>query len=348
MVISNFNKLIFFINIGDFINYLGKDCQGGYCVTTGNENMLVSSLGRLYFGRFVAAANADNGVKAAGQVALGVNNLPFSLKCMRDSWNAAKDVSASANQLYNGANGSTVNALNMIKNNPKDFANGALDVLRDPTVLYNTKVLDSMGYHKLNDYHFFFDDTYLGKAINNTNFAQKSQLLSKLGSTAKALDKNMFDICGEQVVKKLGGEVAKSSADDVAKVFIKGSAKAAFAGNVLGKIPLVGVAISSLLEVPSIIKGFKNNDGWEQVGRSTLNVAGGIGGSAIGATLLAPVIPPIGSLVGLAVGGWIGNKVAGFMGNKLIGEPKEKNPAPQEMNNQILPQIDEEIYTISA
>ncbi|MEI7474481.1 MAG: hypothetical protein WCK67_06840 [bacterium] len=290
-------------------------------MTTGNTNIIANAstaLSKVYAGKLSSGLENINTdpVKGTTQLALGVNNLPFTFKTMGQSSEIAKDAVGSVQNYYQAANGSPVESLKMIK---------------DSKPLFNPKVLDATNYQKLDSFHFFFEDTFLGKAVRNPELAEKMPLLGKLGNAALAMDKNLYDVCGDQVVKKLGGSLVKEEVNGVLKtVAVENSALGAFAGNSLAKIPLIGVAISAALEVPSIIKGFQKNDGWEQVGRSTMNVAAGSVGAAIGGTLLAPVIPPIGTLVGCALGGWLGSKVAGFMGENLIGKPKGEEEEQQQ------------------
>jgi hypothetical protein len=301
-------------------------------MTTGNNNILATGFGKMYMGKFLAAQesfSSNNTAKGVAQTLLGVNQIPFSLKCMADTTGLAKEgvqvapkyITKATDLAKKGVEvaktqGMTTEALKLLN------AENTMGQIQLGATKISPKIFDAAKMRDLDQFHFFFDDTILGKAI-------KTPGLEKVATVAKSLDKTLLDVAGKPIIEKLGGELVKDTTTGAIKG-ITGNASAQVAGNVLGKIPLLGVAIASLLELPAIKNGFDNGDGWQQVGRSAINVTGGVTGSAIGATLLAPIIPPLGSIVGVALGGWIGNQVAGFVGEKLIGKRKEK----QETNEQ--------------
>lgn len=118
--------------------------------------------------------------------------------------------------------------------------------------------------------------------------------------------------------------------------FLKTGVK--YAGGKLG----VGIAAvaSCVTEGFNIYAAFQQNkkEGWKQVGRSTLNIVGQVGGYIAGAALgaklgatiggtLGTIVPGIGNVIGIAVGaaaGAIGGLVCGWLGKKIFGDPEKE------------------------
>lgn len=138
----------------------------------------------------------------------------------------------------------------------------------------------------------------------------------------KSMDRSLLETgVGRGILAKLGGSAAITRTATGATARVTGGAAAQVGGKALARIPIIGIVISSLFEIPDIVDAFKNGDGMTQLGRSTVNVAATTIGAAIGGALgsLIP-IPGLGTVLGSAVGGWLGNKVGKFFGNLLFGK----------------------------
>ena len=132
---------------------------------------------------------------------------------------------------------------------------------------------------------------------------------------------------------------AKTAEKGIAKVTegaAEGSARASFASGAakfLGKmgavakgIPLVGVAISTLCELPAIFEGFKEGRGAAQIMKSGAAVTGTTVGSIVGAAA-GSLLGPVGTLIGGAAGGWLGNIIGDKIGGGLFGSNRNEQPA---------------------
>lgn len=89
-------------------------------------------------------------------------------------------------------------------------------------------------------------------------------------------------------------------------------------GKLKGKGGTLGIVLAAVFEIPTIIKAFKNGDGLQQIGRSTINMAGCAAGAAAGAAI-GSIIPGAGTLIGGLIGG-----VLGFAGSILGGDVAKK------------------------
>jgi len=108
------------------------------------------------------------------------------------------------------------------------------------------------------------------------------------------------------------------------------------------KIPIVGTLMMGAFEVPDLIDGFKNGDGLQQVGRSSIKVAtltgtataGSALGGAIGTVLFPGVGTVIGGILGGIAGGFIGDSIGGFIGNTLFGKSIKEQKEEQMLSSQ--------------
>ena len=131
-------------------------------------------------------------------------------------------------------------------------------------------------------------------------------------------------------------KTAEKGIAKVAKGAAEGSTRASFASGAakfLGKIgsvakgfPLVGVAISTLCEIPAIFDGFKEGRGAAQIMKSGAAVTGTTVGSIVGAALGSLIPIPGMTLVGGAAGGWLGNLIGNKLGGSLWGNNKAEQP----------------------
>jgi hypothetical protein len=79
------------------------------------------------------------------------------------------------------------------------------------------------------------------------------------------------------------------------------------------RIPVLGIAFLSLLEVPSIIK---SDNHLKQTAKSAISVSSiTFSGALLGA--LGAYAGPLGSLAGLGFGSYLGNKFAKYLNNKI-------------------------------
>lgn len=144
-----------------------------------------------------------------------------------------------------------------------------------------------------------------------TEVTQKTGFFKKIG--------NLFKKGGSEAVIKSTDDIAKSAVnglDDVAKAATK-SSKGIFS-KLKGKGGTIGIALTAIFELPIIVKAFKNGDGLQQIGRSTLNIGGFAAGAAAGAAI-GSIIPGAGTAVGAVIGG-----IAGFVGGMLGGSIGDK------------------------
>jgi len=98
-------------------------------------------------------------------------------------------------------------------------------------------------------------------------------------------------------------------------------------GAVAKSIPVVGIAISTLFEVPAIIDGFKEGRGAAQIMKAGAAVTGATVGSIVGAAIgsVVPVVGTwIGGAIGAVVGGQLGDKVGGGLWGSNKGTAKEQ------------------------
>ncbi len=148
-------------------------------------------------------------------------------------------------------------------------------------------------------------------------------------STISAIDKNLLDTkAGQSIVKAIdkNAKITLSNGQNL----VSGSKGAVFAADTLGKIPILSVALSAGIEVPEIIKAYKNGDFGSQVNRSATNIVCTTVTSAAMGTLMAPLCPPFGALAGCFIGSYLGHKVAKGAGDKMFGKSIEEQKTEQE------------------
>lgn len=141
-------------------------------------------------------------------------------------------------------------------------------------------------------------------------------------SSLRVLNCSMVETgVGRGIVKALGGKVAYSAGSTAFKstATITGSTAGKVAGKALCRVPVLGIVISSLFEIPDLVDAYKNGDFGAQVGRSVLNVACSTAGMAIGAAL-GSCLGPVGTVIGGFLGGMIGSAIGKGLGRLLFGK----------------------------
>ncbi len=172
------------------------------------------------------------------------------------------------------------------------------------------------------------------KLINTDTAAKMANKLNVDDVAAKAAEKLVTKQSSGQI-----GKILASNADNVAVDAAKASKKGIF-NSLKGKGGTIGIVLTVAFELPEIIKAFKNGDGVQQIGRSTLSVGGFAAGAAAGAAI-GSVIPVAGTAIGAVVGGLagiIGGMVGGAAANKAgeaifgksIAEQKEEQAEKQQ------------------
>lgn len=156
-------------------------------------------------------------------------------------------------------------------------------------------------------------------------FISNAKFHNAIPASLRFLNGSMLETSlGKGIVSKLGGQVAFKSAleSGAAKTTatVTGKTAAKVAGKSLARIPVIGIVISALFEIPDLIDAKRNGDFGAQVGRSTLNVACTTAGMAIGAALGSAVFPPIGTVVGGFLGALVGGAIGKGLGNLLFGK----------------------------
>lgn len=172
------------------------------------------------------------------------------------------------------------------------------------------------------------DDKVVEWGLFNNTFLEKRLTNSKNMKWLLDLDTNMLNTkWGTKLVEKTGGkiitkEVVKEGTKQTVKT-VSGKLGSRLIANTLAKVCHLNLIFSSLLEIPEIKKGFDNDDGANQIGRSGINIALSwvfIGlGSTIGRALPTKY-KGIASLLGAAVGSGAGMKVGNHIGTGIFGE----------------------------
>lgn len=102
------------------------------------------------------------------------------------------------------------------------------------------------------------------------------------------------------------------------------------------RMPLIGVLLSVLLEIPNIVSAFQDKGflgGIAEIGKSTARLAGSTAGFIIG----AGVFGPIGGLVGGFAGDWLVSKIVGKSHSEKKAEAEENvAETQQEYTDQIV------------
>ncbi len=187
-------------------------------------------------------------------------------------------------------------------------------------------------------------DVFNKKSVGKSVLKEIKKDGSKFGGSYKSYNQklvNMYNAAsdgsldGTKLSKIFGKEI--QNADDIAKSAVKAAKETGLesgikaaektglkgifskAGKFLkGKGGSIAIALSVAFEIPEIIKGFKNGDGIQQIGRSGINLAGFAGGAAAGAAI-GSVIPVAGTAVGAVIGG-----LCGIIGGMVGGAVSEK------------------------
>lgn len=159
-----------------------------------------------------------------------------------------------------------------------------------------------------------------------------STLKTSIGEHLPTMPKFMQGNVGDTVIFQRASGLAEKGISKVAEGAAEGSLKASFAtkatsflgrmGTVSKSIPVVGVALSSLLELPAIYDGFKEGRGAAQIMKSGSAVSGTTVGSVVGATIGSFILPGAGTFVGGAIGAMAGNLAGNKLGSGLWGSNK--------------------------
>lgn len=178
---------------------------------------------------------------------------------------------------------------------------------------------------------------------------QAASVISKISSKIPAMPNFMKGNVGDTVVFQKAAGLAEKGIAKVAEGAAEGSLKAGFAskasaflgrmGNVSTKIPVIGVALTALCELPAVFEGFKEGRGLAQIAKSATAVTGATVGSIAGAavgSLLGPVGTWVGGAVGAMVGNWVGDKIGGGLFGKNQDNAKIAD-APHNMQRQQMP-----------
>ncbi|MGD9580040.1 MAG: hypothetical protein AB7V50_01590 [Vampirovibrionia bacterium] len=156
------------------------------------------------------------------------------------------------------------------------------------------------------------------KYISNAKFH------NAIPSSLRFLNGSMLETSlGKGIVSKLGGQVAFKSAVEqgAAKTTatITGGTAARVAGKSLARIPVIGVLISALFEIPDLMDAKRNGDFGAQLGRSAVNVACTTAGMAVGAAI-GSAAGPVGTIIGGFIGGMVGGMIGKGLGKMLFGK----------------------------
>lgn len=143
-----------------------------------------------------------------------------------------------------------------------------------------------------------------------------SKVKSGVGSlTSKLTGKNSFVSRAFKSLSKTSGKT--SVLKSLGKVFTK----ALKVGTKLCKrIPVIGAALTVLLEIPNIYKGYKK-DGWNGVKKQLLGAGIELGCTALGAGIGAL----IGNLPGAAIGAIVGGIGGWILRDKYVPEPDDED-----------------------
>ncbi|HBH17601.1 MAG TPA: hypothetical protein DDX14_01395, partial [Cyanobacteria bacterium UBA9579] len=215
----------------------------------------------------------------------------------------------------------------------------SLPVLRQKINTMDQFVTDP---HIKSVYNQFYGNSKHGAQISQFGFFKYTFTEGKMknsafGRTLLSMDKNLTDYkCIRDGFSKFfnGAQIKTISQKGAASRFVVGAqgAKASYGatitGKALGRIPVFGMALSAVFELPAIAKAFKNGDGINQIGRSATNIAGYTAGAALLGAAMTVVLPPLGGFIGAALGVYAGGKIAKKVGDFIFG----KSIAEQKQN----------------
>lgn len=203
------------------------------------------------------------------------------------------------------------------------YANGSLEAFKNFKSNVTQNGFDAATRSTMNNASSSFLKGFA--AANNVEmfrFINNQSFHNAIPSSLRFLNCSMVETgVGRGIVKALGGKVSYSAGATAFKstATVTGSTAGKVAGKALCRIPVLGVVITSLFEIPDLIDAYRNGDFGAQVGRSTLNVACSTAGMAIGAALFAS-LGPVGIVVGGFLGGIVGGAIGKGLGNMIFGK----------------------------
>ncbi len=227
-----------------------------------------------------------------------------------------------ARTLWSESTGSGLKKVGSFINNSSDEVLAFDKTMKLASDVFDSRTLKAVRKSSKTYKEYFNKITDLFKAGNPDEAAIK-KFLSQNGIESvksKGFIKNAW-------AKLTGKTIATSSADDITKVAVEklavnGTKQASKAKGLFkalkGKGGTVAILLNIAFEIPAIIQGFKNGDGFKQIGRSALNMGGFAAGAAIGAAI-GSVIPVAGTVIGGIVGG-----LSGIIGSMLGGAVTKK------------------------
>lgn len=279
------------------------------------------------------------------------NKLTLDIKEVKDTFESFKQLSQKVDSIDKNLNKKTIAApLSMVpfvrrirplenskaeeNNNVKMAGLGILGLinlkedLRDLlTIFGKSKSNAEEGYYSI---YKFFSGTLLEKplkktvwgrnilynadmTIGETNLAKK--IYKKIGIK---FDKQEFN--KETVFFKTSREVSQRKYIKFFQLPDKNIGKYRLAsgkiiGTALHKMPLISIGFASLLELPKVIKGIKNND-YSQIPKSATSVLSISAGGAVTATILGMILGPAGGVIGLGLGMYAGSIFAKKINSK--------------------------------
>ncbi len=258
---------------------------------------------------------------AGARTAKSIIQLPYDVQTVVASGNKAKQIMEKIDKCSKVANNDKTSFLQYLYKD-KELRN----FLFDP----KTKTTDGV---KVDGFRFFPPETL--KFMENKCPNSKGVI-----STISAIDKNLLDTkAGQGIVKAIdkNAKITFSSGQNL----VNGSKGAVFAADTLGKIPILSVALSTGLEIPEVVKAYKNGDFGAQVNRSATNIACTTVTSAAMGTLMAPLCPPFGSIAGFTIGSYLGHKMSKAVGDKMFGKSieEQKNEEKEAMKSKAKPEV---------
>lgn len=183
-----------------------------------------------------------------------------------------------------------------------------------------------------------------------------STLKTSIGDHLPTMPKFMQGSVGDTAIFQKASGLAEKGIAKVAEGAAEGSLKASFASKAtsfLGKmakvskgIPVVGVALSTLCEVPALVQGFKEGRGAAQIMKSgsavTGTTVGSIVGAALGTMIPIPGMTFVGGAIGAMVGNWAGNKLGSGLwgsnkGDSQVAAAPQVQQAPQQFGSMTAP-----------
>jgi hypothetical protein len=279
------------------------------------------------------------------------NKLTSDIKGVKDTFESFKQVTDKVDALDKTLNNKTIAApLSLVpflrrirpiesskaeeNNNVKLAGLGVLGVinlkedLRDTlTVFGRSKSNAEKGYYSV---YKFFSGTLLEKPLKKTKWGRN--ILYNIDKTfgETNLAKKLYKIIGVKFDKqefekettffKTNKEISQRKYIKFFSASEKNISKYRLtAGKIIGttmhKMPLLGIAFASILELPQVIKAVKNKE-YKQIPKSATSVLSISIGGAITTTILGMTLGPAGGVIGLGLGMYIGSLFAKYINSK--------------------------------